>query len=402
MTKQPNQNKYIIDITQQQIETLKDKQILKTMIYSQSTKEPLYYCEIVDNVKCKENIVMYVIQQGKESEWYYSTTAGKLEVSTILNAKRLILISIDYHNRIKHIDDVYYDLQEVSKLFHYNGLKFKDKEQSINILTDENGVGTRKLMFEKDSELNGTVWVEEVWNDEDDGSYFRRLLFSGERSLIQSEATIINDSVDIVRSAKTVNYFDGTVNCLRVFWKSTIEKNVCVLGGGVNIMANAIKYYMKNCSVTSVELDPVVYESYLNCFVVDDLEINCVVGDGMEYVKGKEFDCIVIDVDNKVESENDIAAPHPSFITEEAIKTLKKCVEKSDNGMIIFNIVARDEKQQKKVIDKIEKHFKTLYKWESDEDVNILLICFIDEDVELFREDIDDDERFSNTVIQLK
>ena len=86
---------YIIELEPNQLENLIDQQILKTMIYSKSTHDPLYYCEIVDNVECTESIGMYVIQQGKESEWYYSTTAGKLEVSKILNFKRLILISIE-------------------------------------------------------------------------------------------------------------------------------------------------------------------------------------------------------------------------------------------------------------------------------------------------------------------
>ena len=252
---------FTIELQPKEYETLQDERILKTMIYSTSTKEPLYYCEIIDNTDCKEQYGMYVIQQGKESEWYYSTNAGRLEISSILNFKRLLLVSVDYHRSISSIDDIYYELQNVSQLFHFKGITFKKPDQNIEILTDQNGIGTRKLLFEKESKYNGTVWVEETWNDADDGSYFRRMLFSGERSLVQSEATIINDSIDIIRSTKTVNYYQGAVNCMKVFWNTESEKKICILGGGVNIMANAIKYNFRKSSVTSVELDPIVYES---------------------------------------------------------------------------------------------------------------------------------------------
>ena len=44
-------------------------------------------------------------------------------------------------------------------------LGYKGCNEDVIVAEDEDGVGSRQLLFEKESELNGIVWVEQSLED---------------------------------------------------------------------------------------------------------------------------------------------------------------------------------------------------------------------------------------------
>ncbi|EDR23356.1 hypothetical protein EDI_239240 [Entamoeba dispar SAW760] len=146
----------------------------------------MYNCDIIDNIEMKDGIVVYVIKQGNESEWFFSTRKGKFEVSEELGYKRTILVSIDYHRRVNDIKEIYQEIKEIG-----NMLRYVEYKGDIKIMIDETGIGKREILFEGKSKINGIIWVEETLKEENKGKYSRKLMFEGERSLVQSEELLL-------------------------------------------------------------------------------------------------------------------------------------------------------------------------------------------------------------------
>ncbi|EKE41551.1 hypothetical protein ENU1_052040 [Entamoeba nuttalli P19] len=376
-----------------QVNTIHDKEIINLSLINKITKVEMYNCDVIDNIEMKDGVVVYVIQQGKESEWFFSTRKGKFEVSEELGYKRTILVSIDYHRRVNDIEEIYQEVKEIGNILKYKGYK-----GDIQVMTDETGIGKRELLFEGKSKINGKLWVEETWKEEGEGKYSRKLIFEGERSLVQSEGISINKKIDIVESIKEVPYFKGIVYGIFNEVGENI-KDITIIGGGVHILASGIKHWCKNAHVVSVEIDEVVNEAGIKCFNTGE-EIERCVCDGVEYIDKIKTDYIIIDVDCKVRNENDIAAPHPKFIEESMIEKMKLRI-KDVNGGIIYNIVARNDEQRNNLINKIKIHFNKVYLWENDEDVNVILFCFLSNSNRLnsFNNTILD---FYNSITQIK
>ncbi|EDR25280.1 hypothetical protein EDI_342590 [Entamoeba dispar SAW760] len=267
-------------------------------------------------------------------------------------------------------------------------LRYVEYKGDIKIMIDETGIGKREILFEGKSKINGIIWVEETLKEENKGKYSRKLMFEGERSLVQSEGIVINKEIDIVESIKEVQYFKGIVYGL-INEIGENNKDIIILGGGVHILASGIKHWCKKTHVISVEIDEIVNEAGIKCFNTGE-EIERCVCDGIEYINKMKADYIIIDVDCKVKNENDIAAPHPKFIEDSIIEKMKLKI-KDLNGGIIYNILARNDTQRIDLINKIKIHFNKVYLWESDEDVNVILFCFIS--------NIDRFNSFNNTIL---
>ncbi|EDR27847.1 hypothetical protein, conserved, partial [Entamoeba dispar SAW760] len=189
-----------------QLNNIHNKEIINLSIINNITKVEMYNCDIIDNIEMKDGIVVYVIKQGNESEWFFSTRKGKFEVSEELGYKRTILVSIDYHRRVNDIKEIYQEIKEIG-----NMLRYVEYKGDIKIMIDETGIGKREILFEGESKINGIIWVEETLKEENKGKYSRKLMFEGERSLVQSEGIVINKEIDIVESIKEVQYFKGIV-----------------------------------------------------------------------------------------------------------------------------------------------------------------------------------------------
>ncbi|KAL7713460.1 Spermine/spermidine synthase family protein [Entamoeba marina] len=379
------------------ITSFEPNRIITTSVYQPNQQHPYYHIDIIDYQPCEIPIGIYVVQQGKESEYFYSTTYGKLEVAQEMNFSRLLLVVIDYHHPIVNISTIQSELIAIAHHLSHTIIP----PLIIPIRTDLNGVGTRQLLFEKLSKYNGIVWVEESWLDSDDDTFSRKLLFSGERSLVQSEGITKSGKILLSESIATVSYFKGIICGLKMLWGIT-QRNVLVCGGGANILANGIKEVFNRCTVTSVEIDQVVADAAQTCFDVG-LGITTIVDDALNVIKLNSYEAIIIDIDNKVTNEFDVAAPHPNFTTDEAIIEMKQHCD-GLFPVIIFNVVVRRKEERNALINKIAKHFDEVYKWKCDEDVNILLFCYKEGDVDLLNQECDDDDciDFINNTKRIK
>ena len=353
---------------------------------------PHYQMYVVDNKReVEKDVAIFVIQQGNEGDYFFCTRKGRMSSVKEMQVKRLLLISIDAHHPITSIDEIRPDLYMI-------GIEFNVfSHEKATILMDCNGIGQRKLLFGKSSKLNGYVYVEESSFNGDGLS--RKLKFQGDASLIQSEA-IFNDDlthIDVVRSCKDVSYYNGGISGISLMYqKYQIPLNtILILGGGGNILASGFKQRFQQSHVFSVEFDPVVHEAAVKYFDFHQ-DIISIVDDGRNTVMKGKWDLIFIDIDRKPLDDNDVAAPHEDFIDDTFMNNMLKHL--NPQGCIIYNVVSRNEEKRYHIYDIIKQHFNKVYCWDSDEDVNTLLFCFMRTDIDLLVPNDDNDEEINKFI----
>ncbi|ELP93220.1 hypothetical protein EIN_055350 [Entamoeba invadens IP1] len=366
----------IHNLSESEISVIVPGRVMSTPIYITGCQTPKYLIDIVDLDVPNEEVGLAVVEQGKETDWVFCTHEGRVSLATDFKHRRLLIVSIDIHNSVSSVESI--KSQLIAIKFALSHVK-ANKKVFIHI-NEENGVGFRKLLFEKQSKINGNIWVEDSYLNKEENLVSRKLMFSGDRSLIQSEAVLENGTINIVKSINNVLYFKAIILGVKLALldkESDYDKtrSVLVIGGGANLLSVGIQRLVKNTSVTSVELDPVVAEAAQQCYNTEN--ISTIIGDGIEIAKNNYSNCVVIDVDNKVNSDG-IGAPPEIFISEDVIKMMKERLI-GTNPFIVYNTVIRNEIAFKTVSSRIRKMFKRVYQWESESDLNVVFFCFVND-----------------------
>jgi len=167
------------------------------------------------------------------------------------------------------------------------------------------------------------------------------------KQIVASRATAHNPLLEVVRvngrcvlNGRSVNYSFGSLH--RVFEGAFAALNLqrrhiddaLVLGGGAGSVVQLLRRtYAPGCSITAVEIDPVVSELAREHFELDrtpELEIVC--ADALEYVRTarRRFDLVVVDlfVDDRVP---------PQFRTRAFVHQARELLR--PDGMLAFNVI---------------------------------------------------------------
>lgn len=152
--------------------------------------------------------------------------------------------------------------------------------------------------------------------------------------------------------------------------------NICILGGGTNVLSNIIKsiFCDFNLYFNIVEIDETVQKLYK--FFYDKEEIsndkhvtNYIINDSYEYIKNvnqpKYYDIIFVDMNN---SENSylningqklyITCPHISLLNKDVIIDIKNIL--NEKGVLVINLLTRDSNARKYVYQFLKDLFSSV------------------------------------------
>ncbi|CAI5746637.1 unnamed protein product [Peronospora destructor] len=128
---------------------------------------------------------VFLIPQGREHEWMFSTEEGANELATGAGFSRLILVAL---GRGGHAFESTAKVQEElnAKVMELAPDTLRTDEK-IPYLTVQEGLGARNIVHQGTSPLSGAFFVEEV---QEDGNLLRRLVFLSNTNVIQSEVKL--------------------------------------------------------------------------------------------------------------------------------------------------------------------------------------------------------------------
>ncbi|BFU18989.1 hypothetical protein EHI8A_095630 [Entamoeba histolytica HM-1:IMSS-B] len=361
-----------------------------TLPYYINEVYPKYTFLVIDCPKPQNiPIAVFVVPQGSENEYHYATDEGNKDLCQAISAERVLLVFIDPHYTVENLESIIKELGLISKELIPKGMKSNDAP----ILTAEEGVGNRKLLFEKKSDYNGNVLVEETSND--DGSSIRRMKFEGFRTVVQSEAVVVNGKLNVEKSILQSPYLDAIRIGMCFFWHSKVDLpfRVVIIGAGGCTLTLGIKTLLPESRIVSVDVDPVVVEAASKYFFATHEETTAVITmNGIEYLTNlahksemsmlqNAVHAIIIDVDNKTTSDKELIGPPLPFVQQNCIVNMVKSLFTANMNsitppMIIYNIVARDSQLRKSTILDLAKYFKQVYVWQGGDDINTVVFAF--------------------------
>eukprot|EP00898_Chlorokybus_atmophyticus_P002702 jgi/Chlat1/3432/Chrsp23S03758 len=184
---------------------LSAKRAVKT---GQSTqrKSSRYTAVILDasdvdpNARPAPGCAVFLVPQGREHEWLFSSVEGQWQLLEQTGMARLILVALNRGHQFGDLAQVQAELSPL--VLRLVPEKYRNSDIPIPYLTTDSGIGHRIVLEEVESALSGRITVEDVelrssmTTSSSNGSHgdpgmFRRMVFARNPNLIQSEAVLV-------------------------------------------------------------------------------------------------------------------------------------------------------------------------------------------------------------------
>ncbi|CAH0383255.1 unnamed protein product [Bemisia tabaci] len=356
---------------------------------------PRYTFTIIDKAGSrgpeKMSFAAFIVPQGRESEWLFSSTEGRQVLLDNCKVDRLAVITMHRGHEYPDLKGVQEELNDtVANVAPYGML---EKKMKLPFLSLGNNLGSRKTCYSAESEISGSLLVEEV---EADGCTYRRLIFLKSPNVIQSEARLRkgsdqsdNSSIDKTYVSCEYHIYLGLGIVMGIMQSSnelkkihTTSVKILVLGLGGGALCSYIQTLLPKAHITAVDIDPAVIEIATNYFGLaknDNLRIE--VQDGLVFLKdsvqnGEKYDFIIFDVDCK-DSSLGLSCPPQSFLEPEVLESVISCL--SEKGMFLLNLVCRASEIKKNVYNRLKSIFKQTASIKLEKDVNEVIYTRIND-----------------------
>jgi spermidine synthase len=318
----------------------------------------------------------FICPQGRETEWLFSTKQGRKKLLETAQHSRLAIVTMHRGQTYTSLEDLKIELNETVKSFAPKGLKDSGKIPFLSLGSD---LGSRTVVFKGTSDVSGEFLVEDVTSD--DKKTYRRLIFLNNQSVIQSEALMKPSKKKMVIDFSFLSCQHHTYMILGMQSVPPLSKfkNLLIgLGGGG--LVNYIHHYLKEKSVTVLEIDPDILKVAKEYFgLLEDTDrLEVIVDDGLKYLKEKSsekqtyFQTILFDVDSKDQSLG-ISCPPKEFLTREILDAVKALLP--DDGVFILNFVCRDTISRDQTLAMLKTIFPSVFSYKLDDDVNEIFYC---------------------------
>ncbi|KAK1928594.1 Methyltransferase-like protein 13 [Phytophthora citrophthora] len=376
---------------------------------------------------------VFLIPQGREHEWMFSTEEGANELAAGAGFGRLIIVALGrgghaFESTAKVQEELNAKVMELAP-------DTLGSDEKIPYLTVEEGLGARNIVHQGTSPLSGAFFVEEV---QEDNETLRRLVFLSNTNVIQSEVKMLaressapspvassapaetpvsidtsdmtpEEAAAAARKKKNnkkknqkkkkkalakqagvdtsylaFDYHKGMVASLHASSLATRSApdslhRTLVLGLGGGCLAQYLHDNVQGMDVTACELDPTVVtvaEQYFG-FKQDD-RMRVVVSDALQYVAEQStaaqkptFDSIIVDVDAK-QRDVGMSCPPVSFVEDTFLTHVHDLL--SPRGVLLINVSCRDSGLYKEIIARLQRVFSgsraVLALKPSEQDVN--------------------------------
>ncbi|XP_066533709.1 eEF1A lysine and N-terminal methyltransferase isoform X2 [Hoplias malabaricus] len=377
-----------------------------------ATGRPRYTLTVQDSlpsikVSRANNFAIFIVPQGRESDWLYGSPEGRAQLASSAKFRRLIIVAM-------HREQEYEDMQavqsELSPMVMELAPPGMPVNQQVPFLSVGGDLGWREVVGRGVSDLTGEYSVEDVRGE--DGHLYRRLVFMNNAQLVQSESRlrsttastsshkkkgkkklkpIANDTPAsagkghiIDRGFLCCTHHEVMVAALAMLGMETIKNkdamvSVLVVGLGGGGLPQFLRDFVPNVQVEVAELDPAVLEVAQTWFGFHtDERLKVIVGDGLEHIStlasqgGHFYDVIMFDVDSK-DPTLGMSCPPPAFVEISHLE--KVCKLLTPRGVFMLNLVCRDSALRQSVMERIQTVFSTVYSRSIEGEVNEVLLC---------------------------
>ncbi|GFY49836.1 eEF1A lysine and N-terminal methyltransferase [Trichonephila inaurata madagascariensis] len=352
---------------------------------SPDTGQVKYRMFVVDRKeKSSLKFAIFVVFQGRETEWLFSTPQGRQQLATNVNCERLIVVHLLR-------DNVYGSLEEVKNDLSAKVLELAPascKEQ-VPILSLGDDVGQRDVKCKGKSDISGEFVVEDVLSNNDD--LYRRLIFLNSPYIIQSEAKLMLAKKKKKGSSKLQINFDyiacdhhiAIISGFAFLKDKMLCPNILLIGLGGGTLPMYIHKHFPDANVEVVELDPCILDVAKKWFnLVTDNRLLVHIADGLTFIqeavnKGLKYDIVILDVDNKDMSLG-ISGPPVAFLETTVLQNMSELVY--DSGLVFINLACRNSELYKEAYSKLKSVFKVMYSRKIPEEVNEVIYCIKTDD----------------------
>ncbi|SBT86241.1 conserved Plasmodium protein, unknown function [Plasmodium malariae] len=285
-------------------------------------------------------------------------------------------------------------------IFDRDNTEKKKKKKSNETNSKSNGGETHNMWDDALFAIEKNKKEKEIYFKNKE-IYKRQMIFSYDPLTVQSELIYTKKekeekiNFEYIESASQyhINFccsFFFIINTNFIKEKNFI--NICILGGGTNVLSNIIKsiFYDYYLHFDIIEIDETVHKFY-SLFFDEQMKINekyitnYLINDAYDYIqnfdKAQFYDIIFLDMNNSQNSYiqiNDckihITCPHVKFLNKEIISSIKKILK--ENGILVINLLTRDIKARTYVY----QLFKTLFVSvinisSSNKEINDVIVC---------------------------
>lgn len=348
------------------------------------------------------HFAIFIVPQGCETAWLYSSAEGQKQLAASANFRRLVIVAMHRNQEYDSMDAVQSELSPMVMDLAPPGMP---PNHQVPFLSATGDLGWRDVVSTGVSDLSGEFCVENVRGE--DGELYRRLVFLSNTALIQSESRLVPPKTAshkkrgkkkvksttpsaVPPSSLTVDtgflcceHHKLMVSGLSMLRINTQQKNddpasVLLVGLGGGGLPQFLRDFVPDVTVEVVELDPSVLEVAKEWFGFrPDERLTVTIGDGLERIvayekEGRLFDAIMFDVDNK-DNTVGMNCPPASFVELSILQKVSSLL--TPRGVFILNLVCRDSLLKKTLLERLKSIFPTIVSGDVEGEVNQVLLC---------------------------
>ncbi|KAK6314016.1 hypothetical protein J4Q44_G00154750 [Coregonus suidteri] len=379
------------------------------------TGRPRYTLTVQDcppgaKVPRANHFAIFIVPQGRESDWLYGSAEGRGQLAASANFRRLVVVAM-------HREQEYTDMQavqsELSPMVMELAPPGMPANHQVPFLSVGGELGWREVVSRGTSDLSGQYSVEDVRGE--DGQLYRRLVFLGNEGLVQSESRLTDPAAAAASSQKkksrrkakpsapppvttpsqtpggALEVDKGFLCCahhrvmvaglamLGVGTDHNKDVSVLLVGLGGGGLPQFLRDFVPGAKVEVVELDPAVLEVAQGWFgFTPDDRLTVTLGDGLERINnmeregGHQYNVIMFDVDSKDPSLG-MSCPPPAFVDTAFLERVGKLL--TPQGVFMLNLVCRDSALKKSVLSRVRGVFPHVLSRGIEGEVNEVLLC---------------------------
>ncbi|CAN9500634.1 unnamed protein product [Ophioblennius macclurei] len=346
---------------------------------------------------------IFIVPQGSETTWLYSSSEGRKQLAASANFRRLVVVAMHRNQEYQDMEAVQSELSPMVMDLAPPGMPANHQVPFLSVGGD---LGWREEVSKGVSQLSGEYIVENVKGE--DGGLYRRLVFLSNTGLVQSESRLISKTAAghkkknkkkakaiaaPVTSPSSMMVDSGFLCCthheimvasLAMLGIGTPQNkdlpvSVLLVGLGGGGLPQFLRDFVPNITVEVVELDPVVLEVAKQWFGFQpDDRLTVTVGDGLERISvlekegGTLFDVVMFDVDNK-DSSLGMSCPPAAFVETPLLQKVRSLL--TPRGVFMLNLACRDSTLKNNVLERVSAVFPTVLSQKIEEETNEVLLC---------------------------
>ncbi|KRT85302.1 methyltransferase [Oryctes borbonicus] len=321
----------------------------------------------------------FIVPQGRESEWLFSTNEGRMQLAKLSKNNRLVIITLHRDQKYGTLDDVKEELNDVVRKFAPSNVTHK-----IAFLSLGSDVGNRTVRHKGKSKHSGDYVVEDV--EIENGVKYRRLYYLQSQLIIQSEAQLKTvksrrghpkDVVDPLYLTCKHHLHMNIATHLTYTQEDSFSIFVVGLGGGG--LCTFMRKFLPKATIKVVDIDEDMFKIATDWFgFKQDEKLTVDILDGVESIENSvkeetKWNAVLFDVDSK-DTTIGMSCPPKQFLEDTVLRNVVSML--SNSGVFILNMVLRDTKLRSSIITKLKGRFKLIASFKLEEDLNEVVICF--------------------------